>query len=66
MKIKENSLILPVILVRDMESLFHMRGLFKGKQEYCLSQMCILLLLEFFRNYNIVFLPQCSQESLGK
>ena len=35
MKTMENSLILLVIIVRDTESLFHMRDLFKRSEEYC-------------------------------
>ena len=35
MKTMENSLILLVIIVRDTESLFHMRDLFKRNEEYC-------------------------------
>ena len=34
MKTMENSLILLVIIVRDTESLFHMRDLFKRNEEY--------------------------------
>ena len=35
MKTMEDSLILLVIIVRDTESLFHMRDLFKRNEEYC-------------------------------